>query len=205
MKKVGRPKHSSRAKIPVIPELHKELLELISSRQLVPQENVHENLLRAYTILYHTGMRISELIQLDSQMIWEIMYGLNGGKPGKTSLDNSTKTRKPRLIVISKAGINDLKEIFDGLWTEEEAKKKHKIFKIKAPSLTKTVNKYMKMVDPSLSSHSYRQGIITQLLNKKISPKIVQQFIGHEQINTTLNYNFITTQNIFDVIEEVRK
>ena len=38
------------------------------------------------------------------------------------------------------------------------------------------------------SSHSFRSGIITELGNKGINAKIIQEFIGHKNVTTTMNY-----------------
>jgi len=38
------------------------------------------------------------------------------------------------------------------------------------------------------TSHSFRQGLITEMGNKSINIKIISNFIGHKNVSTTLGY-----------------
>ena len=38
------------------------------------------------------------------------------------------------------------------------------------------------------SSHSFRQGLITEMGSKSINIKIISQFVGHKNVSTTMGY-----------------
>jgi len=55
--------------------------------------------------------------------------------------------------------------------------------------LINLVNKYMKKVlGEGFTSHSFRQGLLTEMGSRSINPKIIQSFIGHADVKTTLRY-----------------
>ena len=189
----GRPKNSTVARLPITRNLHIDLLDYIKIN--VVKNSVHSKLLRAYTILHHTGMRASELLQLDSEMILDAM------ETGKFSLDNSTKTKKTRLIMLSKTGIAEFKELFGMELNRDEYEK---IFKSTAGGLIRLLNTHIKENLGGLySSHSYRQGYITDLL--KVAPASrVSKLVGHCNVQTTLRYDYSSESDMLDVLEMVR-
>ena len=64
-------------------------------------------------------------------------------------------------------------------------------------SLIQLVNKYMKSIlGDNYTSHSFRQGLITEMGSKSVNPKIIQSFIGHRNISTTLGYIKPTEEDI---------
>ena len=51
------------------------------------------------------------------------------------------------------------------------------------------VNKVMKgVLGEGYTSHSFRQGLITEMGSKQINVKIISQFIGHSDVKTTMRY-----------------
>ena len=51
------------------------------------------------------------------------------------------------------------------------------------------VNKTIKSIlGEGYTSHSFRQGIITEMGSKGINTKIISKFIGHSDIKTTMRY-----------------
>ena len=56
-------------------------------------------------------------------------------------------------------------------------------------SLIQLVNKYMKSIlGDNFTSHSFRQGLITEMGSQNINPRVIQSYIGHRNVSTTLNY-----------------
>jgi integrase/recombinase XerD len=56
-------------------------------------------------------------------------------------------------------------------------------------SLIQLVNSYIhNILGEQYSSHSFRSGIITDMAIKSVNPKIIQSFVGHKNISTTLSY-----------------
>lgn len=48
------------------------------------------------------------------------------------------------------------------------------------------------------SSHSFRQGLITEMSSKQINIKIISKFIGHKNVSTTLGYINPSDKQIMD-------
>ena len=61
------------------------------------------------------------------------------------------------------------------------------------------VNKIIKeILGTGFSSHSFRQGLITEMGSKSINIKIISQFIGHKNISTTMGYMKPTDEQILN-------
>jgi len=51
------------------------------------------------------------------------------------------------------------------------------------------VNKIMKAIlGDGYTSHSFRQGLITEMGSRSINTKIISKFIGHSDVKTTMRY-----------------
>lgn len=59
------------------------------------------------------------------------------------------------------------------------------------------VNKYMNYVlGDGFTSHSFRQGLLSDLGAKGVNIKIMSKFIGHSDVKTTLRYVQPTDEDI---------
>lgn len=141
---------------------------------------------KIFSLLYYSGLRVNEITQIKFSHIAEII------KSGETVIV-SHKTKMERVLYFSDSAIKEIKKYF--VYTENELdnycitswgnpkKTFHEI------SLIQLVNKYMKQVlGAGYTSHSFRQGLITEMGSRSVNPKIIQSFIGHKNINTTLGY-----------------
>ena len=62
---------------------------------------------------------------------------------------------------------------------------------------TKDFNQLIQIVlGKNYSTHSFRKGIITEMGVSGINPKIIQHFVSHKNISTTLNYINPTSDDI---------
>lgn len=141
--------------------------------------------LRIFSLLYFSGMRINEISQVKNQHIKEIT---NNGE----TIIVSHKTKNERILYFSEQAIKELKKYFDPAENENDFvvsswdNPKTTLHEI---SLINLVNKYMKKIlGEGFTSHSFRQGILTEMGSKSINPKIIQSFIGHSDVKTTLRY-----------------
>ena len=56
-------------------------------------------------------------------------------------------------------------------------------------SYIRIVNKFIKeTLGPNYTSHSFRQGLLTEMAAKGINVQIMAKFVGHTSFKTTLNY-----------------
>jgi integrase len=141
--------------------------------------------LMIFWLLYYSGARVNELSQMRYKHIREIV------QKGETVIV-TYKTKNERILYFSDQAIKEMKKYFDLSIDEDNyvitswSKPKERLHEI---SLISLVNKYMKKVLGSgFTSHSFRQGLLTEMGSKSINPKIIQSFIGHSDVKTTLRY-----------------
>ena len=154
-------------------------------------ENIREatrsNLLRTFTILYFTGLRLNELQEMRIGHIKELL------QTGTTKI-NMSKTKSERKLYLTPEFKKKLEKLFD---IQEDADRrviakgsnKNKRDGIHHITYLQQVNKFMKEVLGSgYTSHSFRQGLITEMGSKSINTKIISKFIGHADVKTTMMY-----------------
>jgi len=144
-----------------------------------------ERLLKIFTLLYYSGMRVNELTQITYIHIDEII------QTGETIIVTH-KTKNQRVLFFSPKAITEIKKYFVHYSNKNEfvicswGKPSRGFHPI---SLISLVNKYMqKVLGLGFSSHSFRQGIITEFASNSVNPRVIQSFIGHRNVKTTLNY-----------------
>lgn len=185
---MARPKGTTRDKKPITDVEYKKLMAHTKGDENI-KENTKEKFLRAWIFLYYTGCRISELTHITVKDIRDIV------NKHEFSLMNNTKTKKARLIYFSKTAIKeiqkrfefDLENLEDRCYVIRSWDKYYS--RVNERAFTEQINKYIHNVLGELySSHSFRSGIITDMLNHGINTKVVKEFIGHASTNTTLRY-----------------
>ena len=142
--------------------------------------------LMIFSLLYYSGARINELSQIKYKHIKEIIQTTE-------TVIVTYKTKNERILYFSDKGIKEIKKYFDFSDHDEEdyvicswGNPKTRLHDI---SLINLVNKYMKKVlGEGFTSHSFRQGILTEMGAHSVNPKIIQSFIGHSDVKTTLRY-----------------
>jgi len=150
-------------------------------------------LLQIFCLLFYSGARINELSQIKYQHIYEIV------ETGETVII-TYKTKNERILYFSEKAIKEIKKYFNlnendnnyiiASWNDPTTSL-HEI------SLINLVNKYMKKVlGEGFTSHSFRQGLLTEMGSRSINPKIIQSFIGHSDVKTTLRYIKPTAEDI---------
>jgi integrase/recombinase XerD len=154
----------------------------------VIKKHTKDKYLKVWTLLFYTGCRISELVSLQVKDLKNIL------KNKELSLANNTKTNKPRLIYFSDMAVKEISKLF-----KDDLELDNNVFlirawnklkdKVNSQALTIQCNKYIQSILGDLySTHSFRQGIITQMATSSINTKVIQEFIGHSNISTTLRY-----------------
>ena len=151
------------------------------------RENTRLNLLRAFTLLYYTGMRINETQSLKISHIKELI------EKGTTKVEID-KTSTERKLYLSDDFKKDLLKVFDLSEDGEnrviaKGANKNKKSGITNVTFIAQINKAMKeALGDGFTSHSFRQGLITEMAQKSVNVKVVSKFIGHKDIKTTLGY-----------------
>ena len=167
---------------------YKKLMSAIRGDESL-RANTQQNLLRAFTILYFTGLRLNELQEMKLLHIKELL------EDGETKL-LLPKTKSERKLFAGDEFKKQLKKLFvfetdTDLQIKVIAKgsSRNKKESIHPLTFITQVNKVMKSILGSgYTSHSFRQGLISEMGAKGINAKIISKFIGHSDVKTTMGY-----------------
>ena len=167
---------------------YKKLINAVRGDESI-RANTKDNLLRAFTILYFTGLRLNELQELNLNHIKQLIDS------GETKLI-LPKTKSERKLFTGDEFNKQLKKLFTinantDLQIKVIAKGSNQSKRAGINPLTfiAQVNQVMKSIlGNGYTSHSFRQGLITEMGAKGINVKIISKFIGHSDVKTTMGY-----------------
>ena len=187
----GRKKGSIKNSKPILEREYKILKSYINGLETF--ETTKTKWIRSLEILYMSGMRVSEILDIK---IKDIIDGIQKGE-----LSVFVKKQKIiRHIPLSEKSVRILKKLIDGE-TDMDGYFIHKRNSVRNNlnpiGFTKDFNQLIQLVlGKNYSTHSFRKGIITEMGVNGINPKIIQHFVSHKNISTTLNYINPTSDDI---------
>ncbi|MDR3128594.1 MAG: tyrosine recombinase XerC [Bifidobacteriaceae bacterium] len=162
--------------------------------QIWQDEKDNKFLYRNYLIvevLYSTGLRVSELINLKKTDI-DFNNNLITVRLGKGSKD--------RVIPIGKKALRALQFYFDNWQINNQyifTNTKNK--PINPRQVTDIIHKLAKWSAlPDIHPHSLRHSVATHLLENGADLRSVQEFLGHESLSTTQKYTHLSTKHLLD-------
>jgi integrase len=182
-------KTTRKLKQPITTKEHKLLISNIIGNEDM-RLATKDNLLKTFTFLYYSGVRLNEIQELTYGDIRKLL-------DDEELIINLSKTATQRKLFLSKDFKKDIEKYFD-VHNEKYNNDTRLILKNGSAILNKgihittfiqLVNKTIQNVlNENFSSHSYRRGLITEMAQKKINPKIISTFIGHSSTQTTMMY-----------------
>ena len=154
-------------------------------------------------LLYATGMRVSELCNLEVKQLnfYNNTIKVNG------------KGKKDRIVVLYDSIADALKYYVDftrsNLLSVSGAEEIRNVFiNYKGTALTprgvrKIINSVIDncAINKHVSPHMIRHSFATSLLNNGADLRIVQELLGHENLQTTQIYTHVSTENIKKAFE----
>lgn len=174
------------------------LEELNSIFQAVPEDNKIESLrdLTILTVLFSTGLRVSELVNLQRKNI--------DLKRGEFMVRG--KGDKPRVVFLSAEAIRLIQTYFDrrtdnteSAFVAHHGPTKHQ--QLTSRSIQRIVQKYASMAGLAkpVTPHILRHSFATDLLINGADIRSVQTMLGHSSITTTQIYTHITNKHLKEV------
>lgn len=160
--------------------------------------NSKKNLLSAFTILYYTGLRLNELQELRISNLVELL------NTGSTKLV-LPKTKSERKLFAGAEFKKQLRKLISAYGSSQDTEarvitkgsSKSNRTGINPIVFIAQVNKIMKSVlGEGYTSHSFRQGLISEMGAKGINTKIISKFIGHSDVKTTMLYINPTDEDV---------
>lgn len=194
-KKINEKKEFKKIKENITEVEFKKLMSFVRGNETL-RENTKLNLLRTFTILFFTGLRLNEVQELKIINIKNLIENKN------VKIDIS-KTSTQRKLYLTNSFQKELLKLFDFKNELDDNKiiskgsDKNKRTSINKIVFIQQVNKTIKeILGEGFSSHSFRQGLITEMGSKSINIKIISQFVGHKNISTTVGYIKPTDEQI---------
>ncbi len=176
----------------------KEVSELLAQPNLNTATGLRDRAI--LELLYATGMRVSELINLketDLHTDLKIIRVLGKGS-------------KERLVPVTDFALNwvdkYLKEVRDPALLKKGVACDFLFLNNRAGQLTRqavwqSIKKYSKLarIDKDITPHTLRHTFATHLLENGADLRVVQEILGHSDISTTQIYTNLSEKHIFDV------
>lgn len=153
--------------------------------------------------LFSTGLRVAELISLNTEQI-KIK---NNTKELELSIVG--KGEKVRTVYFSQRATKYLKKYLDKRNDMDEAlfinykrgAENYGSRRLSSRSIENIVKKYVKIAGLPINStpHTLRHSFATDLLSQGVDLRLVQEFLGHQNIATTQIYTHVTNKQLKDV------
>lgn len=153
--------------------------------------------------LFSTGLRVAELAGLNREQF------LIKNVPDVLELTIVGKGKRTRTVYISKRCLrwiqkylqkrNDLDKALFVNFSKNQANNETKRLSIR--TIERIIKKYAKIAGISLltTPHTLRHSFATDLLNKGVDLRLIQEFLGHQDISTTQIYTHTTNKKLRDV------
>ncbi len=157
--------------------------------------------------LYSTGLRVSELVDLNFEDLDE---------PGEC-LRVRGKGKRERMVPLGSHAMAAVKRYalmvrgdarFAGQWAPEVTTKPLFLNKhggrMSSRSVRRKLDKYLKEagLDPKISPHTLRHSFATHLLENGADLRSVQELLGHQSLSTTQVYTHLTAQRLKATYDE---
>lgn len=144
----------------------------------------------AYTLLYHTGLRLNELRTITQEQI------NNAIKSSQLSIIQH-KTKQAHIHIISENGVSQLKNLnleyeiifnkYQSKYLFGKRKPMHKKSLIRIINEDLAVTCHINAIPYNIKSHSFRINVVSNLL-RQTSVQNAAQIVGHKDIKSTMSY-----------------
>jgi integrase len=188
------------ARNPLKTNHYEKIMEHLEHDQM--RHTTKNKLKKAFTALYYTGARINEIARLKVKDIKQIIT--HGEIKLLTTKTKRFKDGEFRTVPFSDTAREVIKDVFKH---DLESNPEDYVIKswnngtkmVNISTLDNQLNKYLDKAFPDmkLTTHSFRAGIITEMiLDNEVHPTVVQKFIGHKNLSTTNIYIKPTDEDV---------
>jgi integrase/recombinase XerC len=149
-------------------------------------------------VLYSTGMRVSELVGLNTEDIDPLGECVRVRGKGK-------RERMAPLGSYALAAIEKYMAVRNGLVSRDNRTvfiNRHGL-RINVRSVRRKLSKYLAMagLDPNVSPHTLRHSFATHMLERGADLRAVQELLGHRSLSTTQIYTHVTAGRLKEIYE----
>jgi len=162
---------------------------------------------RLYTmieILYATGIRVSELVEMKLSSVYEdknfLLVAGKGNKERLVPISNKTRETLDKYLSIRGNFFND-KNNSEWLFPSKRSSMGH-ITRQRFNQLLKQLNIEANIGIKSISPHKLRHAFATHLLENGMDLRSLQQILGHSDISTTQIYTHVLKERLKEIIKD---
>lgn len=174
-------KNFKKIKIPKIPKSLPEVLSRDEISRLIASAKTRKSQL-VIKLLYSTGLRVSELTNLRVKDL-DLVRGVAWVRGGKGSKD--------RMVVLPKALINDLLKLENQEYVVEGPK--GKVSERAIQSLIRNASRRAG-INKKVTPHTLRHSFATHLLESGHDLRLIQELLGHSNLQTTQIYTHVSDE-----------
>jgi site-specific recombinase XerD len=170
--------------------INKKELEMIVSKEF------NRTLGLLYRFAFYSGMRLSEIINLE----WANDIDLNAKLIYVKNKDAfTTKSKRERVIPISKS----LKKILKGIKNKEGIVFCNKGKKFNPNYVSKAFKKCVRAAElnSKIHMHSLRHAFASNLAQRGVNLYVIQKLLGHSKITTTQIYSHLRNEDLVKAIK----
>ena len=163
--------------------------------------------IRLYTmieILYATGIRISELVEMKMSSIYEdknfLLVSGKGNKERLVPISKKTRETLDKYLTVRSQFISEkIKSIW--LFPSKQSSVGH-ITRQRLNQLLNELNLEADLGIKSISPHKLRHAFATHLLENGMDLRSLQQILGHADISTTQIYTHVLKERLKEIIKD---
>ncbi len=200
IQQVSTPKKDN--KLPVF--LSVEQVDKLINQAKKDNTNSGIRLMTMIQILYSTGIRVSELIQLKMSSLHEkenfILINGKGNKERLVPVDKRTLLSINNYLRIRKVFMN--KKINEKWLFPSKTSSQGHVTRQRFNQLLKNLGCKANISSKFISPHKLRHAFASHLLANGLDLRSLQMLLGHEDISTTQIYTHILKDRLKDTIEE---
>lgn len=158
--------------------------------------------------LYSTGVRVSELVDLNRSHLDEIGEALvirgKGKKERIVPLGQHARAAIQKYLAILDADPHFTRAAADPVAIEAPLFVNKSGGRLSTRSVRRKLDKYLEQVglDPSISPHTLRHSFATHLLDNGADLRSVQELLGHQSLSTTQIYTHLTSQRMKNAYQQ---
>ncbi len=188
------------------PRLSKTFPVFISEDELliILANTPHQHLKDIFTVAFYTGLRLSELINMQWNWVDFLQSAAGGQITVKCTDEFLTKNKKERIVPMSEKVRSILFKRFNAA---SHLPGEVVFYNVKGKMLYQDAvsRQFKKVVRKSNLSekihfHTLRHSFASLLVQKGVSLYVVKELLGHEDLATTQIYSHLQKQNLMDAV-----
>jgi integrase/recombinase XerC len=185
-----------------------EVTELLSAPDATTPQGMRDRAI--LETLYATGMRVSELVALNTQDLARA-----DAHAGLTALRVTGKGNKQRVVLLGEEAMAALQQYLQGgrpalLTQATDQRDEGALFlnrfgtRLTDRSIARMLHKYVMLTCArhGISPHALRHTFATHLMNRGADLRTVQQLLGHVSLATTEVYTHLTARRLHEVYQQ---